>query len=134
MTEKQDLAKKFSGFTLTELVIIMAIVLILGSIAITKYSGTVEKGRSAEAYAVLADIAAAEKAYRMEKGAYTTAWSDLDRYDSAPVSENFTYSLQSNRFARATQIAGKATNCYQMCFDGSRKWQATGCSDYVCPS
>lgn len=132
MPARKGSAKEISAFTFTELIIIIAILLILGSFAIVKYSGTIDKGRSAEAYAVLADIAAAETAYHMEYGVYTTGdtWSNLDRYTDEPVSDNFTFTLNDAYFGRAQPKTGKGSINYYMCFDGSSR----GTNQPACPS
>ncbi len=121
------------GFTLTELVIIMAIVIILGSMAITKYSGNIEKGRSAEAYAVLADIAAAQTTYYVEYGAYTTTWSLLDRFGNLPASDNFDFTQEdanlNSGYVKALHKTGKGAVDYYMCMAGGKK----GTSALTCP-
>jgi len=126
--------KKTSGFTLVELMITVTILLILGSIALVKYSNVTEKGRSAEAYATLADIASAESAYYVENDAYTNAWGNLDRYDAAPVSNDFDYStalanVVASHYVKAIHIAGRGTLDYYMCVTGG----ARGTSAPACP-
>ncbi|MDO8662296.1 MAG: prepilin-type N-terminal cleavage/methylation domain-containing protein [Candidatus Omnitrophota bacterium] len=114
-----------NGFTLIELIIVVAIVLALSSIAIVKYGNITEKARSAEAYAVLADIAASEVSYSIEHNdAYTGTWSDLDRYNAAPASENFTFFLAdavSSGYVNAAHITGRGTVDYYMCIRGGER-------------
>lgn len=111
------MTRKIPGFTLIELIIVVVLVLILGSVALVRYSSMIEKARSAEAYAVLADIAASENGYYVEYNAYTSTWANLDRYTSAPVSENFTFTLASN-YAMAASTKGG--NNYCMSFNGTK--------------
>ena len=104
-----------------ELIIVATILLILGSIALVKYSNVTEKARSAEAYAVLADIAAAESAYYVEYNGYTNNWANLDRYSAAPVSQNFNFSITyapGSRYVNAVPISGRGTVSYYMCING----------------
>ena len=84
-----------SAFTLIELILVVAFISILSVIAVARYSSVQESARSAEAYSVLAEIAAAESAYAVESasGSYTQTWSDLDRFDAEPVSDNFDFHL-----------------------------------------
>ncbi len=56
------------GFTLIELVIVLIIVAILGTLGLTNYSRLVEKGRGAEAKAILGSIRTLAAAYYMEYG------------------------------------------------------------------
>jgi type IV pilus assembly protein PilE len=115
--------KRSPAFTLIELIIVVAILLILALVAITKYSSAVEKGRSAEAYAVLSDIAASESGYYAENSVYTTTWSDLDRYESEPSSTNFSFSAAlsnvSSGYVQAAATAG--TIDYYMCITGGKR-------------
>ncbi|MCX5695116.1 MAG: prepilin-type N-terminal cleavage/methylation domain-containing protein [Candidatus Omnitrophica bacterium] len=115
--------KRIYAFTLIELIITVAIVLILAGFALVKYSNVIEKARSAEAYAVLADIAAAENGYYVEYNTYTNVWANLDRYSSAPVSQNFDFSsaLSSlgSGYVQATHVIG--TLDYYMCIKGGGK-------------
>ena len=115
--------KRALGFTLVELMIVVAILLILARIALIKYSAAIEKARSAEAYAVLSDIAASESGYYTENNAYTSTWANLDRYDSAPVSNNFSFSSAlsavSSGYVQATATVGTVN--YYMCISGGNR-------------
>ncbi len=57
-----------SGFTLVELVITIAIVIILSVISVPIYRGYVDKAKMSEAYALLGTILSAQKAYYSEYG------------------------------------------------------------------
>ncbi len=59
---------KQSGFTLVELVIVIAIVIILSVISVPIYRGYVDKSKMAEGYALLGSILSAQKAYYSEYG------------------------------------------------------------------
>ncbi|MDD2927345.1 MAG: prepilin-type N-terminal cleavage/methylation domain-containing protein [Candidatus Omnitrophica bacterium] len=115
--------KKRCAFTLVELMVVVAIIVILARVALVKYYGALEKARSAEAYSVLADIASAETGYFTEYDAYTTTWSNLDRYDSAPSSSNFNFATALNNVAsgyvQAIATAGSVN--YYMCVSGGKK-------------
>jgi type IV pilus assembly protein PilA len=64
--------KKQSGFTLVELMIVVAIVGILSAIAIPNYQKYQAKARQTEAKIALASIHTAEKAAAIESNSYTT--------------------------------------------------------------
>ena len=57
-----------SGFTLVELVIVIAIVIILSVISVPIYRGYVDKSKMAEGYALVGTLLAAQKAYYSEHG------------------------------------------------------------------
>jgi len=61
------------GFTLLELIIVIMILGILATLAITSYSGFIEKARGAEARMVLGSIRLSEAAYRAQYGACTNS-------------------------------------------------------------
>ena len=56
------------GFTLVELVIVIAIVIILSVISVPIYRGYVDKSKMAEGYALLSSVLSAQKAYYSEYG------------------------------------------------------------------
>jgi Tfp pilus assembly protein PilE len=128
-----ELKKFVSAYTIIELVIVTVMLLTLGSIALVKYGSVQEKARSAEAYSVLAEIAAAESAYDVDNTGYTSNFADLDRYDSAPASDNFDFTEALNDIAsgyvKAVPRSGKGTVTYYLCIKGGVK----GTSAPSCP-
>ncbi len=60
--------RKLKGFTLVELVITIAIVIILSVISVPIYRGYVDKAKFSEAYALVGTLLSAEKAYYSEYG------------------------------------------------------------------
>ena len=60
------------GFTLLELIVVIIIVGILATLGFAQYTKTLEKGRSAEAKAILGNLRSAEAAYYEEYGVYST--------------------------------------------------------------
>jgi len=120
------------AFTLIETIIVVTILAVIGLISVIKYANMVESARSAEAYAVLSQVATSESTYYKEYNAYTTTWANLNNYDAAPTSENFTYSLSVNCYGRATPITG--SKYYQMGFDGTSSWSGAAPVDLnKCP-
>lgn len=71
------MVKSKKGFTLMELMVAVIIVGILSSLAMANYTRAVERGRTAEARAILGQIRGAELAYYPEANAYTTSFSNL---------------------------------------------------------
>ncbi len=63
------------GFTLVELVIVIAIVIILSVISVPIYRGYVDKAKWAEGYALLGSILSAQKAYYSEYGNFLLAFN-----------------------------------------------------------
>ncbi len=67
-TARNDGQKGIKGFTLVELVITIAIVIILAVVSVPIYQGYVRKAKMAEGYAVLGTILSSQKAYYSEYG------------------------------------------------------------------
>lgn len=65
--------RKVSGFTLVEVLIVIAIVSILAAIALPAYQDSVTKGRRADAMAALQGLAQAMERHYMTNGSYEGA-------------------------------------------------------------
>ena len=79
MVNKTPLSR--AAFTLVELVITIAIVIILSVISVPIYRGYVDKAKWTEGYALLGTIISAQKAYYSEYGnflSFTNAGGDTD--------------------------------------------------------
>ncbi|MBI5415359.1 MAG: prepilin-type N-terminal cleavage/methylation domain-containing protein [Candidatus Omnitrophica bacterium] len=73
------------AFTMVELVFVVIVIGILASIALPRFSNTVEKSRIMEAVNILATLRDAQELYRQEKGAYTAVLDNLDVTIAAPA-------------------------------------------------
>lgn len=69
--------KQHPGFTLIELMIVVAIVGLLAAIAYPSYMDSVRKGRRAEAITALYQIQLAQEKWRANHDSYTTTLSNL---------------------------------------------------------
>jgi len=80
------------GFTLVELMIVVAVVAVLASIALPSYQEYMRRSRRTEAQSLLNDAAARLERYRAQNGGYTTDISKL-RLPKDDKSENGYYQL-----------------------------------------
>ena len=80
---------KYLGFTLIELMIVVAIIAILAMIAVPNFLRYVSKAKRSEVYLNLGSIYSAQKAYWAENGTYS---SNLNTIGWKPEGEiNYTY-------------------------------------------
>jgi type IV pilus assembly protein PilE len=82
-------AKK-NGFTLIELMIVVAIIGILGAIALPSYKAYVIKSNRSSAQAFMQDIANREKQYFLDARAYASTLAALGVTVPNDVSKNYT--------------------------------------------
>ena len=66
------------GFTLIEIMIVVAIISIIAVVAIPQYKQYVARGNRAAAQAFMMDIANREKQYLLDARSYTASWSITD--------------------------------------------------------
>lgn len=109
--------KSKGGFTLTELIITVAIIGILAAIVVPMYTNHIRRARRSDAKVALESVRAMEEQYRAENGSYTTDRNDLvsfgwpDNGGNAIdyVAGDYTITLvadASGFLAQATPIAG----------------------------
>jgi type IV pilus assembly protein PilE len=76
--------RKAQGFTLIELMIAVAIVAVLASIAYPAYQDSVRKGRRAEAFTALSTLQQAQERWRSNNASYTTTLANTATAGTAP--------------------------------------------------
>jgi prepilin-type N-terminal cleavage/methylation domain-containing protein len=103
-----------AGFTLIELMVVVAIVAFLTMLAVPNFSSFLAKAKRTEAYANLHAIYAAQKAYWAEHGVYATALTGPDGagwkpegYKGGGEQENFYYTYGLPGTEGVTFFTGK---------------------------
>jgi len=90
-------ARRAAGFTLIELIVVVAIIGILASIAISQLYGFAQKAKQSEARELLSTVYTAETAYFAEKNTYGTLSdagftpSSTPKYYTNVGDSNFTF-------------------------------------------
>ena len=102
--------RKQTGFTLVEIIVVVAIVGILAAVAIPSYQNSVTKGRRVDAMSALQGLAQAMERHYMTTGAYTGA-ADAD---DAPTIFSATSPLDSSNVYYNLTISAAATNTYTL--------------------
>ena len=69
--------KNTKGFTITELIITVAIIGILAAIVVPMYTNHIRRARRSDAKVALENVRAMEEQFRAERGSYTTVADDL---------------------------------------------------------
>lgn len=99
--------QKKSGFTLIELMVVVAIIALLSLVALPKYWGFQAKAKRAEAYLNLSALHTAEKLYWAEHGAYTNKLLGSDSLDWQPEGQaNYSYGFGGT--AHTNYVPGKS--------------------------
>ena len=84
--------KKRRGFTLLELMIVVAVIAVLATIALSSYSKQIRKSRRAEAKQVLSDLGLKDEKWR----AYHKTYGSIASIGGAATSSFYTIALASN--------------------------------------
>ena len=95
-----------SGFTLIELMIAVAIVAILASIALPAYQNSVRKSRRADAMTSLLQLQLAQEKWRANNASYSTTLGNLGWSSSDSTDGHYTMAIAS---ATGTQFSVTAT-------------------------
>ena len=87
--------KQQKGFTLIELMIVVAIVGIIGAIAFPSYDSYMKKSRRSDAKVGMSKIADREERYYINNNAYTTTITDLGFPDNQSENGYYSFAISS---------------------------------------
>lgn len=88
--------RKHSGFTLIELMIVVAVIGILAAIAYPSYQNSIIKGNRANAQAFLMEVAQRQQQYLLDNRAYSGTLSALGMTAPGDVTRYYTISVTAN--------------------------------------
>ncbi len=89
----QNAARPSHGFTLIELMIVIAVIGVLAAIALPSFLDSVRKGRRADAINSLAQVQQAQERWRANNSSYTSVLADVPANLSAGVTPAGYYSI-----------------------------------------
>lgn len=112
--------RMYKGFTLIELMIVVAVVAILAAIAYPSYQEYVLRSRRVEAQSLLNDAAARQERFRSQNGVYT------DQVTSLGLSPNSTHGFYVLSINAATATTYSLTATRQ-----GAQTQDTRCGDFT---
>jgi type IV pilus assembly protein PilE len=88
--------RKKQGFTLMEVLIVVAIIGILAAIAIPSYSYHVRKGHRASAQSYMTDIATKQSQYLLDARTYASSVADLGLTEPTAVTPYYTITISAS--------------------------------------
>ena len=125
---------KHSGFTLIELMIVVAIIGILAMIAYPAYQDYVTRANRAQGQSILLDAQLKQERFRSYNNTYATTSAALAAADlSFGTDDNYTFSTSggTNTFTVTADATGTQFNndtaCQQMTIDQSNNLTPPGC-------
>ncbi|HVF35413.1 MAG TPA: type IV pilin protein [Candidatus Saccharimonadia bacterium] len=124
--------KTVSGFTLIELMIVVAVMAIILAIAIPSYNDYIRRARRTEAIGRMQDIAVFQEKFRSENPGYTNDWNRLggnpdDAGATAGVNYNWTVTVVAANPGANTPASYQVTATAQG-GQASDKAQGTSCT------
>ncbi len=110
--------KKTLGFSLIELMIVVAIIAILAAISYPSYRDSVRKSRRVDAKSVLTDIAQMQETFYARNGRYTDDMTDLGfaspGWNSVPLTSANTERFYQARIRAEVTTTCELANCYRL--------------------
>ncbi len=94
------------GFSLVELLVVVAIVAVIAAVAVPAYQDSVRKGRRSDATSTLLKIQLLQERWRLTNGTYTTSLADLGMGTQTPQGY---YDLSLSSTNPATGFTATAT-------------------------
>ncbi|MBA2412950.1 MAG: prepilin-type N-terminal cleavage/methylation domain-containing protein [Burkholderiaceae bacterium] len=81
------------GFTLLEVIVVMAVVAILAAVAIPNYSEYVMRSHRADAQSFISDVASRQSQFFLDRRSYSTTVAALNVTPSAAVAARYTIGI-----------------------------------------
>lgn len=84
--------RRLAGFTLIEVMIVVAVIGILAAVAYPSYSSYIQKGKRATAQAALMELASKQQTYLLDRRLYSGSLTDLGFAAPKEIENDYTFS------------------------------------------
>ena len=121
--------KNLNGFTLTELLVVVAILGILAAVGVVSYSGYVSSAERKTAENLMQQISLGQSEFLSDNGVYYSVTESECTPSQATLSDIFQNLLGTTTAARATQKA--LESAYAICTSQDNSGEAESNTDYL---
>ena len=121
--------KNLKGFTLTELLVVVAILGILAAVGVVSYSGYVSSAERKSAENLMQQISLGQSEFLSDNGVYYSVTESECTPSKATLSDIFQNLLGTTTAARATQKA--LESAYAICISQDNSGEAESNTDYL---
>ena len=121
--------KNLNGFTLTELLVVVAILGVIASVGVLSYTGYVASAERKSAENLMQQISLGQSEFLSDNGVYYSVTESECTPSQATLSDIFQNLLGTTTAARATQKA--ADSAYAICISQDNSGEAASNTDYL---
>tara|TARA_B110000003_G_scaffold253447_1_gene268745 strand:- start:356 stop:805 length:450 start_codon:yes stop_codon:yes gene_type:complete len=121
--------KNLNGFTLTELLVVVAILGILAAVGVVSYNGYVSSAERKSAENLMQQISLGQSEFLSDNGVYYSVTESECTPSQATLSDIFQNLLGTTTAARATQKA--LESAYAICISQDNSGEAASNTDYL---
>lgn len=101
--------RRMGGFTLIELMITIAVVAVLTTLAVSTYQSSIRKGNRRAAQAVMMDINTVQQQFFIANRRYATDMGELGYTLPSEVAANYTVTVESGKLLSDDCLVGATT-------------------------
>ncbi len=128
-----NMKNKEAGFTLVELMIVVAIIGILAAVAIPQYQNFIKKSKSSEAKVILDGVVTSEAAYFAEQESFTASLATLGSPQAGAKYFSYVASPAGTTYVKVTAVPNATGTAAGLTSNWVLRYYATGNKASVYP-